>query len=206
MDVHIFPSTKHAQIDDFCREDIPAFRGIQHRFAGYSLDFCYHNCEVPLDFMHALDAQLLESCVEMRLQQQDFLPVENAGVAGMCRITESNYALFSAVHDKYSASMFWTSTRIAARLKNWYIAMLNISEGYVLMNIAGDEAEVYALVAPRDHDRVNLLNAAAHHAFACAKREILFMVDETFIHQAEEARSIGFRACGTYVAYRVEQV
>ena len=204
MEVHYFQGAKHAQFDDFQPEYIPVFRNIQHRFAGYVLDFCYHNCEVPLCFMTQCEASILESCVELRLSSSDFMIAEGVEYRKLLRVTEENYARFASLHDRVSAHMFWTSERITTRFPSWYIAMLAHGEGYVLMNMASDVAEIYALVASREQDRLNLLSAAAQHAFAMGKGEILFMVDEDAMDQARDACAVGYRECGKYIAYRVE--
>ena len=202
MELIIFDEDeKHLQINDFCAEtpeDCRAFwRELRDKYAGYDVDFCYHNCDVPIDFMEEIGAVMLESCVEMRVAQENFSPVFGDE---MTPVTDENFAVFAAVHDKTNPGMYWTSERIARDLDRWRI--YTREDSYVMISLWDDIAEIFALEAADSEEGAALLSAAAEFAFGAGKTGVLFMVDDGAEIQCEAARIVGFAACGRYTAYR----
>ena len=201
MDIITWESDKHIQINDLNPDDLkndPSFwRDIQNKYAGYEIDFCYHNCEIPVEFIAEIGAALLESCVETRLVQQNFTPI--------CRfeptlVTNDNLSTFKALHDKANPGMFWTSEKISQDLSRWNIYMCE--DSYVMMSLWSDVSEIFALEATNETTGAALLSAAAKFAFETVKTGVLFMIDDDAIIHAKAAQSIGFVECGKYIAYR----
>lgn len=201
MEIIIEEAEKHIQVNDLPAgdEDVchSCWRELQDKYMGYEVDFCYHNCEVPLAFMEEIGASLLEACSEMRLAQSDFVSV--SGFEPL-RVTEENFSMFTTLHDKVEAGMYWTSERIGQDLSRWCIFVSENS--YVMMSLWGNTPEVFALEDADAASGAALLSAAAAFAFNMGKKSVLFMADDSAKAHIDAARSAGFVECGKYVAYR----
>jgi hypothetical protein len=205
MQVEIIPNEKekYLQINELEFDnnlDYHNFwRDIQSQYAGYKIDFCYHNCNVPTEFMKEIGAILLDSCIESRLQHDDFRPVYGKK-EGMF-VTDKTFNVFKSLHDKLSQGVYWTSERIGRDMSCWSIYVRDNS--YVLMSLWGDTPDIYNLVATNADDGAILLSAVTEYAFEMGKNSILFMIDDDSPEHLEAARSIGFLTCGEYIAYRL---
>lgn len=197
---------KHIQINDLDFDNNFEYhnfwRDIQSQYNGYEVDFCYHNCNVPIDFMKEIGAVLLESCIESRLLHDKFTPVY--GIKEGAFVTEKTFSVFKLLHDNLDPKMYWTSERIGRDLSYWSIYICD--DSYVLMSLWGDTPEVYALVTTNADDGAALLSAVTEYAFKMGKNSILFMIDDCSKIQFDAARSVGFATCGKYIAYRLERV
>ena len=200
MKLIITEDAMHLQINEFYAdnpEDLRAiWRGLQDKYLGYEIDFCYHNCDVPVDFMYEIEAYVLESCLETRLFQDAFTPISGLDVI---IVTESNFDRFASLHDKVSQGMFWTSERLKKDLSHWLIYMY--CENYVLMSLGNEAAEIYGLEAAERCIRKLLLSQAAEYAFKVKKANVLYMIDDDAHSELEMVQSLGFVICGKYVAY-----
>lgn len=202
MKMHIDGDTKHIQIDDLVRGDADwdasFVRGLRGRYPGYTVDFCYHNSEAPVDLLAEAGAIPLETCVETRLVRDRFRPAPDGGVVP---VGEENFAVFKAIHDAKNPGMYWSGVRIGDNLSQWRI--YRNGEDYVLMAMWGDVPEIFALEAESRNAGATLLSAAARSAFAAGAESILYMIDDGAEGSLEMAVSVGFSICGRYVAYRV---
>ncbi len=178
----------------------------------------YRNCAVPRDFMRAVGAAPLESCVETRLSPASFTPVFSRET--LSPVTENNFAAFRAIHDRANPAMYWTGDRVARDLRRWHILLCGNSGGadlengrhkgippeiptsYVMMSLWGDVPEIFAVEAADAREGAALLTAVAEYAFAAGKASVLNMVDDSSAMRLEAARLTGFAPCGTYAAYR----
>ena len=200
-DIFAEETEKHLQVNDFypeCPEDCFSFwRGLQDRYEGYEVDFCYHNHEAPIAFLKEIGASLLESCVEARLTQENFTLVYGLEAT---LVSNGNLAEFVAMHDKVNHEMYWTGERISRDLSQWRIYMCG--KAYVMMSIWGDIAEIFALEATNAKEGAALLSTVAAFAFETGKTAVLMMVDDNTPIQLEAARLVGFAECGRYRNYR----
>ena len=200
MKLIVTEDAKHLQVNEFYADDPGDLRDIwqklREKYLGYEIDFCYHNCHVPVEFMSEIGAEVLESCLETRLFQDNIISVNGLELT---TVTESNFDMFATLHDKLEG-MFWTSERIKRDLSLWLIYMHN--ENYVLMRLGNETAEIYALEAADQHIREALLSQAAEYAFKLKKENLLYMIDEDAASELEMVQSLGFAVCGKYIAYQ----
>ena len=200
MQLIVTEDEMHLQINEFCADSLEDLRTIWHelqdKYLGYAIDFCYHNCPVPDDFMSEIGAEVLESCLETRLFQNNFTSVNGLELT---TVTASNYEKFATLHDN-AKDMFWTSERIKKDLSHWRISMYN--DSYILMRIGSDYAEIYKLEATDQYIKASLLSHAAEYAFKSKKSNLLYMVDDDGSSELEMVQSLGFAICGKYIAYR----
>ena len=205
MKIIVDENDKHIQINDLYVENLESFlsfwRDLQNKYAGYEIDFCYHNCEVPIEFMHDIGMTLLESCVETRLVQKNFAPVYMDCIEPTL-VTLENFAAFSILHDKTNPEMFWTSEKISKDLSRWRIYMYG--DSYAMMSLWGDVSEIFALETLNSNESVGavLLSEACKFAFETGKTGVLIMIDDDSPVQVKTAKSVGFIECGKYAAYR----
>ncbi len=192
---------KHLQINDIRTDDAEAayafWQSLRDRYLGYTVDFCFHDGNAPVALMAELGMSPLESCVETRLFRENFThssPIEAT------LVTRGGFSAFHALHDRASGGMYWTSNRIAEDPSRWCIYMLHAS--YVLMCMADNMAEVYALSASDCATGAALLSHAAEFAFDRGKPYALYMVDDDAPVERESARRAGFVETGRYAAYR----
>ena len=197
-------SENHIQINDLTITDLKAnpnfWRDLQDKYANCEIDFCCHNlknCEIPVEFMREINANLLESCVETRLTRENFTPVHGLELT---LVTYENISIFTELHDKTNPEMFWTGKKISRDLSQWRIYMRENS--YILMSLWGDISEIFALEIQDEFIGAVLLSAAAEFAFESDKKSVLFMIDDGAIIQVKAAQSAGFTKCGKYIAYR----
>lgn len=202
MEILTNKKEKRIQANDLALDNILEYRtfwrDIQSQYIGYEVDFCFHNCNIPTDFMIEIGAVLLETCVETRLLHNKFTPVygKREGVF----VTDQTFTVFKSLHDNLNPKMYWTSERISRDLNCWSIYICG--DSYVLMSLWGDAPEVYALETRNSEDGAALLSAVIEFALKKGKHNILFMIDEDSRIQFEAARSVGFTICGRYIAYR----
>lgn len=191
----------HLQVDDFIAKDDDErsafWQELRHKYPGYEIDFCFHNCEVPIGFMAEIGMELLESCLESRLVEENFNPV---GECVVTPVSQENFSTFKALHDEMSPEMFWSGERIGQDLDRWRIFMTD--EDYVLMSLWGDVSEIYALQVKNTVQGVSLLSAAAAAAFDMGKKSVLFMIGEGSNVEFDSAQSVGFKVVGKHIAYR----
>lgn len=205
MKLSVWENEKGLQIDDYngnSMEEFRAFwRDLKDKYTGYTVDFCYHNCFVPVDFMLDIDAKVLESCIETRLSQEHFILVNNYELT---LVTNENFAEFATLHDNAhpeSSGMFWTSERVYEDFNNWLMYMHG--SNYILMRLGrSNVAEVYALEAMDKNIGENLLSKASEYAFKSGKTGILQMVEDNALAELEIVKSVGFVPCGKYIAYQ----
>ena len=96
--------------------------------------------------------------------------------------------------------MYWTSERIKKDLDRWYI--LKYEESYVLMGHLNDIAEIYTIETTDKHIGECLLFQISAHAFSIGKTGVLCMVENDASLQLQIVKTVGFKPCGRYVAYR----
>ena len=202
MKLLVWEADKHIQANEFRVDDAEGFRSfwrdLQDKYMGFKIDFCYHNCDVPTEYMAEIDARLLESCIETRLSPDKFSPA--LGEYMLTPVTEENYADFAALHDRVDPDMYWTSERLIKDISRWLIYLYE--DGYVLLNLYSDIAEIFALEATDRNIRTALLSQASQYAFEAGKSGVLYMVDDDADVELEMVQSIGFAICGKYIAYQ----
>jgi hypothetical protein len=200
MDV-IEIADKHVQVNDYYAESAEEFnvfwQGLKEKYAEHSVDFCFHNCEVPIEFMVMIGAKMLESCVETRLLQEKFSPVYGHSTG---RVTNDSFAAFAKLHDEKNPDMYWTGEKIGSDLSRWYINTFD--DSYVLMSLWDDVAEIFVLETEGMDINKRLLTTAAAFAFEEGKASVLYMIDTDAPARLEAARLVGFTECGRYTAYR----
>ena len=206
MEILLWEQNKHVQINDYHEDNIEVFRlfwsDLQNKHRGFTVDFCYHNCYVPVDFMTEINADVLESCIETRLSSEIFIPINNNDYV---IITADNFEEFAKVHDDVhppDGDMYWTSERIAEDLSKWLIYMNG--DNYVLMHLGDGIAEIYTYNVLEKSVGTALISKAAERAFNIGKTGVLCMVDDDRQGEIDMLRKVGFTACGTYVAYRAK--
>ena len=202
MKLIITEDARHLQINEFYADNPEDLRNIwqslREKYSGYEIDFCYHNCDVPVDFMNEIGAKVLESCIETRLFPDKFA---SGGGLEVVTVTESNFDMFASLHDKVSQGMFWTSERLKKTdLSRWLIYVHD--ESYVLMFLGNEVAEIYGLESNDRRIKELLLSKAAEYAFLANKANVLYMIDDDAPSELELAQSLGFVVCGKYVAYQ----
>lgn len=205
MKVHVWENDEGLQIDDYEDTGIESFRSFWHRlikqYNGFTVDFCYHNCDAPKKYMELVNSKVLEDCVELRLTQ-DQLATFNCDEVSI--VTNETFNEFANLHDLYnpeSSGMYWTSQRVLDDFDNWVIYLLN--ESYVLMRLGrSDVAEIYSLFAKDYLVGKSLMAKASEHAFKVGKKEILHMVEKDNHFTQDISNDVGYVYCGRYVAYR----
>lgn len=58
------------------------WQGIRDQYKGYEIDFCYHSCDIPTDFMAEIHATLLDDRIKMRLAPDAYTQLEAAKALG----------------------------------------------------------------------------------------------------------------------------
>ena len=205
MKLFVTETEKHLQIDEFHANNIADLRiywqNIRDKYMGYDADFCYHGehvSHIPEEFLSEIGAEILESCIETRLFQKNFIPTDKLD---LIPVDEANFASFALLHDKVQG-MYWTSERLKKDLTPWLIYMYG--DSYVLMRLGkGEFAEIYALEAADMHVKKALLSQAAEYAFKMNKANVLWQIDDDAHADLELSQALGFEVCGTYVAYSV---
>ena len=191
---------KHLQVNDYQPDNAGEYKAfwqnLTNEHKGKTIDFCFHNCKVPVEFMALINASVLEVCTETRLVPANIIPE----IKETTLITKDNFRVFSELHDKMNPDIYWKSERIESDLKRWHIIVYDCS--YTLVSMWSDVAEIFVLEAEDVHKGKVLLSAAATYAFELSKESILFMIDKNKPAQLEAARLTGFTECGEYVAYR----
>jgi len=200
MEILINEKEKHIQINELYQDDLEGYyalwQNFKNNYAGYEIDLCYHNCDSPIAFMEKIGVDLLESCIEMRLFSENFTPIDGFGAVS---VTDKNFALFKALHDRANPGMFWTSERISQILCQWCIYICG--DNYLMMSLWKDP-EIFALQSSNAANGAYLLSVAASNVFQTDKPCILMMVDKNSPFLYDSARLVGFVECGRYVAYR----
>lgn len=203
MKLHVWKTEKHIQVNEFNADSINAFytfwKDLQDKYMGFTIDFCYHNCSVPVDFMLEINAKVLESCIETRLNKELFTPVYDYELT---LITNENFAEFAVLHDNTNplSSMYWTSERIKKDLSRWVIYIYR--NNYVLMNLGGNVSEIYAIKTTDKNIGKALISKASEYAFKAGKTGVLQMVEDDALTELEMTQSVGFVPCGKYICYQ----
>ena len=112
MDIIAFDDN-HLQINEYHQKSVDEhnefWQEIVNKYTGYSVDFCYHNREAPVDYMKMINAKLLEDCIEFRLLYHNVsLSLDDS----LMVITTLNFDLFSRMHDVMNPDMYWSSEKI----------------------------------------------------------------------------------------------
>ena len=204
MKLYVWEDERHIQVNEFYVDNMEKFhifwKDLQEKYMGFTIDFCYHNCPVPIEYMLKINAVLLESCVETRLTQENFTPVE---MYDLTLVTTENFKKFAKLHDlanPVSSGMFWTSERIKKDLTRWLIYIYE--NNYVLMRMGNDESEFYAIETMDRSIGEILISKASKDAFKAGKTGILVMVDDDDLKKLEMYQGVGFLPCGKYIAYQ----
>jgi len=133
MEIIVFDDN-HIQVNEYLPKSVDEhdlfWQGLKNDYLGYSIDFCYHNNDVPMVFMEMVHAHLLEECVETRLFPVNFLPENSEEIL---LITGNNFDLFASLHDAANPDIYWTSEKIYPNLNNWFINVYDRS--YIIMNL-----------------------------------------------------------------------
>ena len=191
---------KHLQVNDYQPNNADEYntfwQNLNNEHKGKTIDFCFHNCNVPVEFMDLINAGVLEVCTETRLEPANIIPDNREATL----ITKDNFRLFSELHDKMNPDIYWTSGRVESDLKRWHVIVYDCS--YILVSMWSDVAEIFVLEVDDVHNGRVILSAAATYAFEIGKESILFMIDRDKPVQLEAARLTGFTECGEYIAYR----
>ena len=192
---------KHIQVNDLdgrslamCRT---CWKELLGKYLGYTVDFCFHNTEVPMAFMDEVGAMKLEACLELRLKSESFTMY---GSIEACELNVDSFPFFAELHDALNPDMYWNSSRIAEDPDRWFIRLYGTS--YIMMSQRSDRPEIYALACKDADEGSRLLSMAAVHAFSGSCNELLYMVDEGNEKLLSAAKHIGFALCGFYSAYR----
>jgi len=223
--VEVVVSDDSLHINDIFEPEILQLWGLlEAKYPGYGVFFCYHNAEEPGDFLTEIGAEIVDDCVEFRLEPEDlfhtgspvdsFAPTDGnlAQPAGMLTqptgLDESRFAEFAALHDSLSANMFWNSTRISDNREKWRIFVLSDEDeisGYVMTAIWPPTlAEIFGVVAATESESRALLTAATLDAFALGKQEVLVMVETDNAQELAAARAVGFRETSYYRGYKAQ--
>lgn len=205
MKLHVWGTKKGLQVEGFRAGSMEDFRifwkELQNQFMGLTIDFCYKDCPVPVDYMSEINAKVLESCTKTTLSQDDFIPANDYELT---LVTRENFEGFAQLHDNAcpeSSGMYWTSERVYEDFDNWVMYMYG--SNYILMRLGrSDEAEVYALKTADKDIGANLVSGASEYAFKAGKTSILQMVEDEEEAELEIVKSVGFLTCGKYIAYR----
>ena len=204
MEIYIEQAEKHIQINEYHANRMEDFRSFwkdfQSKYIGFTIDFCYHNCSVPIEFMMDINAEVLESCIETRLSHEHFKPTVELEPT---IVTEENFIEFARLHDEaypVTSGMYWTSERIEKDLNHWLIYMYY--SNYLLMRIGSDTSEIYTIEVKNKNVGETLISKASEYAFRTGKTGVLCMVDDNKQTDLEMLQSVGFITCGKYICYR----
>lgn len=201
MDQHIWESDKHIQINEFHMDSMEDFRtywkNLQDKYIGFTIDFCYHNCYVPIDYMQEINATILESCIETRLAKENYIPTNDYELT---YITSDNFTNFAVLHDDKSSGMYWTSERLQKDLSRWVI--YTYMNNYILMYLGDNISEIFALEAKDKKIGEALISKASEYSFKARKTGVLRMVDDNALLELEMVKSVGFVVCGNYICYQ----
>ena len=201
MEVFVEEIEKHIQVNEFHAGNVGDFlafwQGLKDKYMGFEIDFCYHHCDVPVEFMSEIDAVLLESCIETRLAQANFISV---GDLELTLVTAENFIKFAELHDSANPSMYWSSKRIEKDLNRWLIYMCK--DNYILMSLWSEIAEIYKIEMNDRNIGEVLVSKASEYAFKTGKTGVLCMVDDDALKEFEILQAVGFIRCGRYIAYQ----
>ncbi|MCL2521620.1 MAG: hypothetical protein FWE36_02035 [Erysipelotrichales bacterium] len=201
MEIFVWETENHMQVNELNMDNKEAFQifwqDIIDKYRGFKIDFCFHNCDVPIDYMLEIKATMLESCLETRLYPENYKPISKHKLE---LVTEDNFNEFANLHDKLNPAMYWTSERIRNDFKKWLI--YKHENNYVLMRLGVEIAEIYAVETNCPNLGKSLISEAVKSAIEAGKTSILQMVDENNLTELEMVKAIGFSVCGTYIAYQ----
>jgi|GEM_PF-907091 len=180
-------------------------------YPGYEVWFMYHKATAPTERLREI-ALLLDDCIDMRLHPSEFKPYDTADAFRV--ISESDFEIFSSLHDKNSEDMFWTSQLIRENLSKWgvFLSRPNTpAAGYAIIftKMANPKiGEVFYLQAHDPAQSRALLTAAVEYAFDVGNTEIVYMTDKDKspkgANEQETAQSLGFRKKGVYQGYMLK--
>ena len=198
---------QYLQINDISGSDLIKIWGqIETDYALYEKWICYHHYhEIPFVLLDEMGAVLEDDCVEMRLTIDNF---KDANVLGVVRITEENFDMFAAYHNKRNPESGAKSELIKRNFSNWVIFALltdNKITDYIVTAVGNPvQAEIYCIEAADGIKCRELIISAAQYAFNQGKKEVLYMADgNTVGHQ--EAMVIGFIKTGFYKGYKIKR-
>ena len=146
----------------------------------------------------------MDDSVEMRLTHKYF---QVSDMSHIVQITEIDFDIFAALHDKRNSEMYWTSERIWQDLTRWGIFGLwseGQIAGYILIAMWNPvQAEIFYIETIELTQGEALITAASAFAFEKGKNEVLYMADENTIGY-KAALTIGYRVTGYYQGYEVK--
>jgi hypothetical protein len=209
------PNDNYVEVKNCSFERKEAFQTfyseLKEKYPGCTFDFVYTETDAPEELMHEIGAELIDSCVEMRLTEaEEHGPVESCAVSAACvantacavePVTPATFDVFAEIHDRKNPDMYWTSARIKADMARWRI--YRADDGYILLGIWDAAAEVYALEAADIPAKASLLRQACTFAFRINKTGVVWMVDEDKPEEIKMAEVMGFVRTGGYRCYRV---
>lgn len=199
----VFDKENHIQINDLILDDAEQYsefwEDVKIKYPGYIAMLCYHNLQAPDNFLSLIKAELMDDCISARLKHKRKLLQMPEGII---KLSKEDFPAFSMIHDCKNPDMYWTSTRIYENFDKWAIF---ISDGsYSLMNLWGNEAEIFVVEADDDNIRTNLITACVVDAFHHKMDSLLFMVDRIDDATIKIVKNLGFFIDGFYKGYKVK--
>ena len=203
IEIIVSDIARYLQLNDISGSDLTKIWGqIKTDYALYEKWICYHNYpEIPFALLDEMGTVLENDCIEMRLTADNF---NYTKVWGVIRITEENFDMFAAYHNKRNPENGAKSEHIKRNFSNWAIFALltdNKITDYIVLAIGNPiQAEIYCVEASDGVKCKELIISAAKYAFDQGKKEVLYMADENTIEH-KEAISVGFINTGFYKGY-----
>ena len=210
VEVLIEDSESYLQINDINEKDIEGiWQRLSQQYPGYELCFCFRNMEVPEAAMSAIGARVIDDCIDMRLQAEDYKPCDTSQSTAAL-LTEADFDEFAALLDATQDSDFyWTSERTKKKMDIWRIYVCKGNGkivGYTMLCIGirgGLIGEIFCVEADSAAMRNDLISAAAHGAFENGKSTLLYMVDRDDAQEYEAALAAGLKVSGHYKGFSV---
>ena len=209
-------SENYIQINDIDEADLrKVWPELQSQFAGFELNLCFRDVEIPVDALAEIGAEVLEDCLKMTVGPESFIPAYNYySHSDYCTVEllqDKDFEIFAKMHDALP-DMYWTSDRIRKKRDIWGIFVLynmGIIDGYaMIMTHMRDEtmAEIFAVEAKGVGPRTALVSAAVAHAFALGKKIVLYMIAHDQPQEKEAAEAVGFAQTGFYTGYTIRAI
>ena len=174
---------------------------LRKKYLGWTVDLVYRNCDPPAEFITKIGARILEAHAITELTSETFnYPKELNAV----QVTTENFDVFAKLHENVCPDFAYPNASIAKDMGRWRIFMQG--NAYTMMSFWNNTPEIFLLEISNVEEGTLLLAAAAKYAFSNGIAKLDFFIDVDRPMEMDAALKIGFTACGSSIAYRVDSL
>ncbi|MTH07956.1 hypothetical protein GMA43_12045 [Turicibacter sanguinis] len=173
-------------------------------FFGYPIEN-----QVAISYLESIQAELLDACVTMKLQKEDFMSITPHHE--VIPLPKERYAEYAIFHDTHHPNLYWNSKRIFEHLDLWkiYVGVDQDSiVGSLFIRCNSVEYEIFGLSLNQAYQNqgleLDLLSVSLEDCLNPSLDYVLFFVDEETPTQIEATLRVGFKPIDTYRCYKIQ--